>query len=116
MKTMQVTFTGMLLLGLLSGFAPTALSCSTNPCDKEKLSSDNVETLVECSGSRCAEIITEPTRTLVGCEGNNCRDAKLLPDVLDHKYNATRAPFYYMECSVGQCPQGDQGQQAWHIG
>lgn len=112
MKTMQVTLTGMLLLGLLSGFSPTALSCSTNPCDKEKLFPDIVEKLVECSGSQCDKI-PDPIETLAGCESGNCSDAKHSLEILDHKHNVARDPFYWVNCSGSQCSVEEVPNVRW---
>lgn len=124
MNAIRLAINGMLLLGLLSGFAPPALSCSTNPCDKEKLSSDIVETLVNCSGSQCDKIVPDPVDTISSCEGSNCADTKLFPDPIQaisscesgrcsydtvlpdppgREVKGVRAPVRYADCSGDKC-------------
>lgn len=117
-KAKQLTYTGILLLGLLSGFAPTALGCSTNPCDKEKVAPDFDDRQVNYSGRKCHEIVLDPIEAIAGCDSGNCSDAKLLPEnpVLGEKTDARAIDLYYAECSGSQCRQEDQGQQAWHVG
>lgn len=102
MNAMQLTINGILLLGLLSGLAPIALGCSTNPCDQDKLAPDPVNSLAECSGSQCHEIVFDPIEATASCDGGNCSDARLLPDLSARGKKQTRA-MYSVECSGDKC-------------